>query len=266
MKQLKRLCMPWVLVVGGLWAAGIASGPQRGALVVVGGGDLPETIVKTFIELAGGVDAPMVVIPTAGESASYAADWKGADFLRKAGCTQVTVLHTQERMEADSPQFVAPLQKAKGVWFPGGRQWRLVDSYLNTRTQRELEKVLERGGVIGGTSAGATIQGSYLVRGAREGNTVMMAPGYETGFGYLKNVAVDQHLIKRGREKDLVGVMAAHPELLGIGVDESTAIVVKGDRFEVIGASKVAIYEAGKPYYFLSAREQFDLKARKKLP
>src|SRR6185436_4216153 len=110
---------------------------------------------------------------------------------------------------------------------------RLVDSYLNTRTNRELWKVLKRGGVIGGSSAGATIQGSYLVRGAREGNTLMMAPGYEVGLGFLKHVAVDQHLLKRNRQDDLVPVITKHPELLGIGIDESTAIVVTKDQFEV---------------------------------
>lgn len=104
------------------------------------------------------------------------------------------------------------------------------------------------------------------MRGAREGNQIMMAKGYEEGFGYLKNVAVDQHLIRRRREKDLVGVIAAHPDLLGIGIDESTAIIVAGDRFEVIGDSQVGIYDGqdhdGKRYYFLSPGARFDLKTR----
>src|SRR2546425_254934 len=160
-----------------------------------------------------------------------------------------------------------------GVWFEGGRQWRLVDSYLNTRTERELYALLGRGGVIGGSSAGATIQGSYLVRGAREGNTVMMAKGYEQGLGFLRGVAVDQHLLARHRENDLLQVIAAHPHLLGIGLDESTAIVVQGDTAKVIGASKVAIYDRnyqagadGKSYYFLSSGDTFHLKNRRVMP
>jgi cyanophycinase len=144
-----------------------------------------------------------------------------------------------------------------------------VDAYLGTRTEREMRAVLGRGGVIGGSSAGATIQGSYLVRGAREGNRIMMARGYEQGFGYLKDVAIDQHLLRRQRERDLVPVVRAHPELLGIGIDESTAIVVEGDRFEVIGASTVGIYDGhdhdGKRYYFLAPGDRFDLAARRKL-
>src|SRR5262249_49238396 len=129
--------------------------------------------------------------------------------------------------------------------------------------------VLARGGVVGGSSAGATIQGSYLVRGAREGNEIMMAKGYEEGFSYLRGVAIDQHLIVRGRQDDLVGVVAKKPGLLGIGLDEPTAIVVKGDRFMVVGRSVVGIYDGhdhdGKPYYFLAVGDQFDLRNRRRV-
>jgi cyanophycinase len=217
-----------LLSASALWAQ--TSGPEHGALVIAGGGTLGPAIITRFIELAGGPAAPVVVIA-----------------------------------EADRERFVEPLRRARGVWFDGGRQWRLVDSYLGTRTERELFALLGRGGVIGGTSAGATIQGSYLVRGARAGNTLMMAPGYEKGMGFLKVAAIDQHLLTRKRQEDMVPVVKAHPELLGIGIDESTAIVVQGDRFEVVGESKVAIYEAGKPYFFLSAGDRFDVKARRKV-
>src|SRR4030095_4405381 len=103
--------------------------------------------------------------------------------------------------------------------------------------------VLARGGVIAGSSAGATIQGSYMVRGAPEGNHIMMAKGHEEGFGFLKNSAIDQHVIARKREEDLLPVIAAHPALLGLGLDEGTAIVVQGDRARVVGASKLAVYD-----------------------
>jgi cyanophycinase len=154
----------------------------------------------------------------------------------------------------------------------GGRQWRLADAYLNTRTQKELFALLKRDGVIGGTSAGATIIGSYMVRGAVESNKVMMSPGHEISFGFLRNSAIDQHLLAQHREKDLLQVIDRHPELLGIGIDESTAVVVRGDRFEVIGKSKVAIYDpkykaaaGGERYYFLNGGDRFDLKKRAKI-
>ena len=250
--------------------AALSAGPDHGALVIVGGGAVGPEIAARFVALAGGPESEFVVIPTASETERIDTKRAAERFARTFGVEKVTVLHTRDRAEADTEEFVAPLKKAKGVWYDGGRQWRLVDSYLNTRTQRELAAVLARGGVIGGSSAGATIQGSYLVRGAREGNRIMMAKGYEAGFGHVRNVAIDQHIIPRHREQDLVPVIEAHPELLGLGIDESTAVVVQGDRFEVIGKSVVGIYDGedhdGKRYYFLNKGEHFDLKERRRLP
>jgi cyanophycinase len=213
-----------------------------------------------------------VVIPTAGEDSLYTQECSCLNVLRALGATNLTVLHTKDPRIADTDSFVAPLLSARGVWFPGGRQWRIADSYLRTRTERELRGVLDRGGVIGGTSAGASIQASYLVRGAPEGNTIMMAPGHEEGFGYLKDVAVDQHVLARQRLHDLPTVLAKHPNLLGIGIDEGTAIVVQRDTAEVLGASKVFIYgsrdgtDEGKPYLTLSPGARYDLKGRRLIP
>ncbi len=245
-------------------AAAQEVGPARGALVVVGGGRVGPEISGRFIELAGGRDAPIVIVPTAGTADQYDASYAAGHFLARAGCTNLTVLHTRDRAVADSAAFVEPLLNARGVWFDGGRHWRLADSYLNTRAHREMMALVARGGAIGGSSAGATIQGSYMVRGAREGNTVMMATGYEEGLGFLRGVAIDQHLSQRKRENDMAAVVERHAGLLGVGIDESTAVVVTGDRFEVVGAGRVAIYEHGKPYYWLSAGDAFDLRRRAK--
>ena len=241
-------------------------GPEKGSLIIVGGGKIPAAISDKFIALAGGQDANIVYIPTAAEDADISKI--PFDHPSLFGIKNLTVMHTRARSLADTEAFAAPLRKATGVWFGGGRQWRLVDSYLDTLTHKELMKVLERGGVIGGTSAGASIQASYMVRGAREGNTVMMAKGYETGLGFIRGVAIDQHINTRKRENDLQEVITAHPDLLGIGLYESTAIVVQGDKFEIIGDGKVAITDGkqreSKPYYFLNIGDKFDLKKRKK--
>ncbi|MFN0084600.1 MAG: cyanophycinase [Blastocatellia bacterium] len=243
-------------------------GPKKGSLVIVGGGRIPAAISEKFIALAGGRNASFVYIPTALEDRALDRQ-TGDESPRLFGLKNVQVLHTRERAEADAEAFTAPLRKASGVWFGGGRQWRLVDSYLDTRVHRELRALLDRGGVIGGSSAGATIQGSYLVRGAREGNEIMMARGYEIGLGFLRGVAIDQHIDTRKRETHLKEVVAAHPELLGIGLYESTAIVVKGDRFEVVGDGKAAITDGrehdGRGFYLLSPGDRFDLKARRKI-
>ena len=189
--------------------------------------------------------------------------------FKKAGGTNVHLLHTRDPKEADTEEFVSVLKGARAVWFAGGRQWRLVDSYLGPKTEAAFHDVLKRGGVIGGSSAGATIQGSYLVRGAPEGNHIMMSPGHEVGFGFLRNSAIDQHLIARKRQDDLLPVIRSHPHLLGVGIDEATALVVQGRIAEVIGNSKVLFYDIklkkdlGEKFYIsLDAGEQYDLKVR----
>jgi cyanophycinase len=239
-------------------------GPEKGALLIIGGGRMSREMVTRFIELAGGTNAHFIVIPTA-EPENDFSGWNGDRFLRNAGATNITLLHTRSREEANREEFVAPIRKANAIWFGGGRQWRFVDSYLGTLAEKEFHKVLERGGVIGGSSAGATIQGSYLVRGAREGNHIMMAAGYEQGFGFLKNSAVDQHWLARKREKDLIPVIEKHQQLLGVGIDEDTAILVIKDQAEVIGRSKVAFYFRelkDTPYVMLEPGQKFDLKRR----
>ncbi len=242
-------------------------GPKRGTLVVVGGALEDSFILDRFLQIAGGPEAPLVVIPTAGEGDVYDEFYSGVADFREAGFKDVTVLHTRDRNVANSDEFVAPLLRARAVWFPGGRQWRLADAYLDTRTELELDAVLDRGGVIGGTSAGATIQGSYLVRGDTRNNTIMMGDHVE-GFAFLKNVAIDQHLLARNRHFDLIPVIEKHPQLLGIGIDEDTAIVIRGDGFEVVGKSVVAIYDNRRTlpnqgrFYFLRAGDTYDLKTR----
>ncbi len=253
--------------VGTVEIAAQEVGPANGALVVVGGAMQSPEIVDRFVQLAGGPGARIVVIPTAAGQESYDLSFGGLRPFQLAGVRNLTLRHTNDRDEADSEAFVAAIREASGVWFTGGRQWRLVDSYMGTRTEEELWALLERGGVIGGSSAGATIQGSYLARGDTATNTVMMG-SHEEGFGFLRNTAVDQHLLQRNRQFDLIEIIEARPELLGIGIDENTAIVVQGDRFEVIGESYVAIYDnqsmldSGGLFYFLAPGDQFDLAER----
>jgi cyanophycinase len=237
-----------------------------GALILAGGGELDEAIFQRFVEMAGGPQARLVVIPTAGRDERYPPDWQNAvrPFL-KAGARSVRVLHTRDPAVADREDFLAPLREATGVWITGGRAWRLVDAYQGTRVVDELHLLVARGGVVGGTSAGASILASYLVRGAPEGNDIVMAPGYETGFGLLEGAAVDQHVQARRREGDLLEVLRHHPDLLGIGLDEGAAIVVRGDGAQVIGHGRVGFYDPTDParlYSWLEPGEWFDLGRR----
>ncbi len=256
----------------------LTTGPEKGALVIAGGGRLGDEITNTFIALAGGKDAPIVVIPTAAGSSSYSEDRSFVKQLRNYGATNVTLLHTYDKKEADSDAFTTVLKKAKGVWFSGGRQWRLVDAYAGTKTEALLSSILNRGGVIGGSSAGATIQGSYLARGDTKTNQIMMGD-HEEGFGFIKNIAIDQHVLALNRQFDMFDILKNRPELLGLGLDESTAIVVKGNSFEVIGESLVLIYDgtfwsrnqndvknlpnSSNIFYFLRHGDRYNLKDRK---
>lgn len=253
-------------------------GPPKGSLVIVGGNAKDAAIYSKFIELAGGPEANFVIIPTAGgnktrdgkiriyDEDAVTAPWK------KRGLRNVSMLHTHDPKIADTEEFVSRLRKANAVWFDGGRQWNIVDSYWNTLTYRELHNVLDRGGVIGGSSAGATIQGQYLVRGAIAGPDIMMTPEpeHEHGFSFLRRTAIDQHINARNRWDDLIPVVKRYPDLLGIGLSEDTAIIVKGDVFEVMGAWKVAIHDNTrlyqpweKPYYVLSPGDVYNMKTRR---
>ena len=267
MRRLVRFSLATMILCVPFQVAAQTRGPSNGSLVIVGGAMRDPGIMQRFLDLAGGPDAPIVVIPTAGGADEYDQFYQGLNAWRDQGATNLTVLHTKDRSQAESDEFVRAIREASGVWFPGGRQWHLADSYLDTQTERELHNLLDRGGVIGGSSAGATIQGSYLVRGDTRGNELMMGDHVE-GFGFLTNSAIDQHLLKRNRQFDLVEVIQAHPELLGIGIDENTAIVVIGDQFEVIGASYALIFDHGSTvgdsgkFYFLAPGDRYNMAAR----
>ena len=214
----------------------------RGSLLIAGGGNLPAEALKAFVQLAGGENSQIVFVPC--EEVKKIEQEPGmVRVLRQAGAGQVNWLHTKDRGLANDPAFVAKLATATGVWFGGGRQWNLVDSYENTEAHRLMHLVLERDGVIGGSSAGASIQGDYMPRGDPMGNAQMMAEGYERGLGFLTGVAIDQHFTQRNRFPDMALLKRSFPQLLGIGIDEGTCLVVKENRAEIIGPGQVAFFD-----------------------
>ncbi len=257
------------------------TGPETGTLLIIGGNASDEIFIPMFKELAGGDHAEIVIIPTARDDESLSLDTGYAKLIsrfEKYNFKKITVLHTRNPEKARSPEFVKPLQTATGIWFQGGRQWRLADSYLNTLAHLEIYGVLHRNGVIAGTSAGATIQGSYLARGDTKANTIMMGD-HEEGLSLIKNVAIDQHLLARNRQFDMFEIIHKKPELLGIGLDENTGIVVRGNTLEVVGSHYIAIYDRTRwskerdtiiqlkhestEFYFLKPGDKYNLLKRK---
>lgn len=239
-----RRALLYVLALSAcLHLVGQTTGPEKGHLIIAGGALADTSVYNKFIALAGGSKAHIVVIPTAG---GYDVDQAAKERItaqwQRRGVGKVSILHTTDPKIADTEDFVAVIDKATGVYFPGGRQWRLADAYLGTKVEGKLHALLDRGGVIAGSSAGATIQGSYLARGDSKTNTIMMGD-HEKGFAFIENVAIDQHTLARNRQFDMFEILKQYPDLLGLSIDENTAIWVHGNTFEVLGQSYVLVYD-----------------------
>jgi cyanophycinase len=265
---MRHFILTFVLLFATIRAVAQNNGPSNGWLIIHGGGEISNEVKERFEALAGGHKAYLVTIPTAMAGDADGLSKRESQIARSLGIANFTVLHTRDRVLADSDAFAEPLRHATAVWIDGGRQWRLADAYLGTAVEREIKALLARGGVVFGSSAGASIQASFLVRGAPgtpknpDGdNTIMISPGHEVGFALLPNSAIDQHIDARGREEDLDKVTAIHPELLGIGINQGAAIVVHGSSFFVV-SGQAAIHDKNKPYYYVSPGQSFSLDSR----
>ena len=220
---------------------------ENGTLYIVGGGGLPEGMMTEFVQQAGGKDARLVYVPCT-DRENINREPGMLRHWREMGVASATVLHTKDRNRSNGDeQFLAPLRQATGIWFGGGRQWNFSDSYYGTAAHQLMKEVLTRGGVIGGSSAGASIQGRYLARANPLANLDIMAAGYERGLGFLSGVAIDQHFTQRRRQKDLTQLVNRYPQLLGIGIDETTALIVNQSVGRVVGAGQVYFYDRTRP-------------------
>ena len=250
-------------------------GPAHGALVLQGGVGMNRAIVSAFVALAGGPGSHIVVIPTASvfdAGPPGMATWLARRMKESFGVERVTVLHALDRATTDSDSFAEPLRSATGVWLLGGMPERLIQAYLNTKTERAIKELLDRGGVVGGESAGAMIQGSWLDTTDSESFTpaihaLIRTHGAGAGFGLLTQSAIFPHFDKRGPDAAL-RESAAHPNQLAIGIDEETALLVRGDQAEVVGLGTVSLYDgagAGTPnVVILKPGERYDLAARRR--
>jgi cyanophycinase len=207
-----------------------------GTLLVVGGGPLSEMIRHRFVELAGGKNARIVVIPAAivddYAMTQYRESWMKYDVA------SVDVLQAESRTQADDPDFSRVLETATGVWLGGGQQTVLSGWYGRTLVETRLKDLLTRNGVIGGTSAGAAIMSSVMIAGGQQ------SPRIARGFDLIPGAIIDQHFVKRNRVRRLQAALEQHPELIGFGIDEGTALqyAVESGHFQVIGQSCVVAF------------------------
>lgn len=213
-------------------------GPQDarvtgGSVMVVGGGAVTPDIRKQFVELAGGAAARIVLIPgsdpTPEDREKLLAPW------RASGMASIVLIHAENRKMANNPGFCLPLESATGVWFGGGDQALLSDRYVDSAVQKCLHDVLRRNGVVGGSSAGAAVLSRVMIR---EGD---MTPIESRGLNLISRAIFDQHFLARNRLWRLEQMLKSHPDLIGLGVDEATGLVIdlQSWRFRVVGESYV---------------------------
>ena len=234
---------------------------EKGKLLLTCGPTV--NICKKFIECADGEESLIILIPSAKVENVVAQIWDDSVLFAQAGANNIKIFHTWDRNEADSPEFVKPLENAYGVWFSGGYTWRLADAYVNTLTHKKLEEILLKGGVIGGSSAGASILGSYLMRGGENIKGIMT--GYQEGFGFLCNTVIDTHIDSRNRYKDIENVLKNKPELIGLGLEDESITVISGDYIEIIGSKNIILYKSHKNFITLHPGDKYDIKNDKLL-
>jgi len=224
----------------------------KGHLVIIGGGDKTEYIMQKIVDLAGGPDAKIIIIPNASsvplESAQY-----NVDEFKILGCKNVDYIMFS-REDADKDSLVEKLTGATGIFFSGGDQSNLTRDMLGTKLLEKIYELYNSGAVISGTSAGAAVMSKLMITGnelinkdSSESFISIQKNNVEVkeGFDFIKSAFIDQHFIKRKRLNRSISVVLENPNLLGIGIDESTCIVVYPDEtFEVLGENQVMIFDA----------------------
>lgn len=225
----------------------------EGSLLIVGGGDTPVVVQERFVELAGGSGIARIgVFPMASTEFDEEAGEVIAD-LQKLGVEADLLLFTDEELEGDAA--AERMADYSGYWFIGGDQSRLADALRDTRVLEILHQRYMEGAVIGGTSAGASVMSSMMLTGrlkvpddAEEAEMLNIARGVmdmSIGFGFIKGAIVDQHFMSRARYNRLISAVLDHPLMLGVGIDEETALLVRPDgMWEVLGNNYVKIFDA----------------------
>ncbi len=247
----------------------------KGTLVIAGGGTLPEAVYAAFAEACGGKGATVAVLPVASGEPRESAQAM-VDRLAKLGL-KATVVNPRHRAEADAAGGWDAVKACRGFWFTGGDQKRIHDTVVGTRLHRLILEAYRDGAAVGGTSAGAAAMSAVMIEGADDVSSA--APGtYRTlsGLGLLPGAILDQHFLKRARHNRLLSLAVEHPDLMGLGVDEGAAIVVKEGRFHVLGGSVLVLDPSAARalgptlrdlrVHLLGPGQGLDLATRKPLP
>jgi cyanophycinase len=224
----------------------MASEQKRGPLVIIGGAEDREgdcVVLREFVRRAGGVQAHIVVLTAATSMPREVGD----DYIRvfeKIGAEDVQVIDTEYAEDADRQEAVDKVMQATGIFFTGGDQARIIELIKGTRVDKAIRERHAQGAVIGGTSAGAAMMpDTMIIEGDSATNPRVDAVDMGPGMGFLPGIVVDQHFAQRGRLGRLIAALVQQPAILGIGIDENTAVIVDGDALEVVGQSAVTVVD-----------------------
>jgi cyanophycinase len=276
-------------------SAPIASAPSRrvsqGPVMPIGGAEATEPggeILERFVALAGGKAARIAIIPTASDDPQRSGEGY-AELFRELRAKKADWLRVEQRPEANSEEALPLLQEATGIFITGGDQARLVELLVGTLVMECIRLRNADGVVVAGTSAGASILSTLMMAGgtgvggdsngaaARKGMVDVVA-----GFGLLQDIIIDQHFSQRGRLGRLLSVFAGTPGLVGLGLDEDTAVLIDREgTLEVLGSNMVTIVDGrdtisdyfereegeilsitGSSLHVLAGGRRFDLNAR----
>jgi cyanophycinase len=227
----------------GSWSA-----PNDRKLLVIGGAEghseSDDAILERFVSLAGGASARIVVIATASECPELR-EKEYAGVFQRFGVAEVTALRLEARERSNSDEAVAIVERATGVFFTGGDQLRITTVLGGSKVDSVLHQRLAQGLVLAGTSAGAAMMSSTMILGGKDAAVTTSSVRTGPGMEFLPGVLIDMHFAERGRLNRLLSAVAMFPHELGLGIDENTAILVEGNRFEVLGAGSVTVIDAG---------------------
>ncbi|MBS4033054.1 MAG: cyanophycinase [Ignavibacterium sp.] len=250
---MKKLLLIFSIILIAFPEHGCFAQSPKGHIVIIGGGKRPDYVMKKIVELAGGENAKMIVIPNASSERLETAQRQSKELMGLGAVSSDYVIFSKETADADSN--LRKLENITGVFFSGGDQSNLTRDLLGTKLLNRIYEIYNSGGVISGTSAGAAVMSEVMITGNELINPdssnafiSIRKNNIETtkGFGFIKSAIIDQHFIKRKRHNRLISLIIENPELPGIAIDEETSIVVYPDHtFEVLGESQVLILDAG---------------------
>ena len=259
--------------------------PPLGTLFAIGGAEAKlrrRTVLEAFVAAAGGSDARIAIVSSASSLGVQVVEvYKGV--FTSLGASEVISLRPESRTQAQDPDLVEPLGKVSAIFLTGGNQLKLSSFITGTHFGEAIQEAYQRGTLVGGTSAGASILAEHMIAFGAGGSTPKQRMSQlSAGLGLLRGVVIDQHFEQRNRYGRLLSLVAQSPSLLGLGVDEDTAAVIHdGSRLTVVGRGAVTVVDgqhlisnafaakrttpllmSGAVIHILPAGSHFDLTSR----